>query len=276
MASDYVSTGEIQKTLLAVMVDFHNYCVNNSIDYYMISGTMLGAYRHKGFIPWDDDMDVGMTRENYERFLSSVKRDKSFIVHNYRTDSPVSFCLTRIYIDDMFIDWQMDPSLDNHLYFDIFVLDNVPEDIKSQKKQAKRIKFYKRIIYQKATYKNGNTKMKRLVKYVLHVLLFPLPYNFLVRKVDTIMQQYSHGSESEFICSMNSQYSYERQKMRRAIFGTPRLYEFEGFTFYGVEEPELYLEHLFGTDYMSLPPIEKRRKTANVYKTAKRDKAPGI
>ncbi len=229
---------------------------------------MLGAYRHKGFIPWDDDMDVGMTRENYERFLSLVASDKTFNVHNYHTESPISFCLTRIYISDMLIDWQVDPVLDNHLYFDIFVLDNVPNDTEAQKKQAERIQFYKKIINRKATYLYGDTRIKRAVKYLLHLLLLPIPYNSLVRKVDAIMRQYSSGNESEFICSMNSQYSYEKQKMKRSIFGNPKLYEFEGYSFYGVEEPELYLEHLFGSDYMTLPPIEKRRKTANVYKIA--------
>ncbi len=268
MNRDYVSTPEIQNTLLNVMIDFHAFCVKHSIEYYMIGGTMLGAYRHKGFIPWDDDMDVGMTRDHYEKFLEKVKAEKPFAVHNFRTDSPISFCLTRIYIDDMRIDWEMDPVLDNQLYFDIFVLDNVPDDVKLQKKQAYKIQKYKKIINRKATYRYGNTKLKRAIKYLIHLLLLPLPYNYLVSKVDKTMQSYSVDNKSKYICSMNSQYSYERQKMQRTIFGKPKLYEFEGHSFYGVEKPELYLEHLFGSDYMSLPPIEKRRKTANVYKVA--------
>ena len=68
---------------------------------------------------------------------------------------------------------------------------------------------------------------------------------------------------------MNSQYSYSKQRMKRTVFGKPVLYKFQGYEFFGVEKPEEYLSHLFGDDFMSLPPVEKRRSTANVYKIQK-------
>lgn len=61
---------EIQKTLFKMMEEIHRLCVDNGLKYYMVGGTMLGAVRHKGFIPWDDDMDISMPREDYDQFIN--------------------------------------------------------------------------------------------------------------------------------------------------------------------------------------------------------------
>lgn len=265
----YLSPKEIQDILIKTMNKFHSFCVSHSIPYYMIGGTMLGAYRHKGFIPWDDDMDVGMTRENYERFLDLANQTEELKVHNYKNSKNISYCLTRIYMDDYAIDSLLDPKLDPYLYFDIFVLDNVPDDVTLQRKQASKIAKIKKLIRLKSRYKDSRGVFSKLFKYLAHFLLLPVKYNWLVSKVDKTMSKYSSGVFSEYICSMNSQYSYSKQCIKRSVFGTPTLYKFEDYEFFGVEKPEEYLSHLFGKDYMQLPPIEKRRTTANVYKIEK-------
>lgn len=65
-----INTQQVQEILLQLMSEFHNFCITHNIKYYMIGGTLLGAVRHKGFIPWDDDIDVGMLRQDYEKFLA--------------------------------------------------------------------------------------------------------------------------------------------------------------------------------------------------------------
>ncbi len=69
------STRELQLKLLEIMKVFHSVCEKHSLKYFMLGGTMLGAVRHKGFIPWDDDLDIGMTRESYNKLLKIAEMD---------------------------------------------------------------------------------------------------------------------------------------------------------------------------------------------------------
>ena len=121
---------EIQRALLDVMIIFDSYCRAHSLKYYLIGGSLLGAVRHKGFIPWDDDMDVGMERKEYERFLEFAKKEPlSCELKNYRCDNHCDYVITRLYIDKTRIDNPIitHTLLDKRLYFDIFPLDYIPD-----------------------------------------------------------------------------------------------------------------------------------------------------
>ena len=99
-----INTQQVQEILLQLMSEFHNFCITHNIKYYMIGGTLLGAVRHKGFIPWDDDIDVGMLRQDYEKFLAlSSKFSKNYIISNYKTNKHANFPLTRIYVPGTYI-----------------------------------------------------------------------------------------------------------------------------------------------------------------------------
>ena len=73
MKENEILVNSIQKKLIPMFAWFHEFCVNNGLRYYALGGTMLGAVRHKGFIPWDDDIDVGMPRKDYDKFLKLCK-----------------------------------------------------------------------------------------------------------------------------------------------------------------------------------------------------------
>ncbi len=255
---------ETQEMLLRVMVDFDCFCREEDLNYYMIGGTMLGAYRHKGFIPWDDDIDVGMVRDEYEKFIAASERfGGEYEIKNYRVSDDCDYVITRIYIPGTRIE---NPSLkytnlDQRLYFDIFPLDYAPNDEQQQERQA-HLLYKMKMQKERMDFKvyNGNV-VKNSVKLVLSLVL-SLRRKHILTTLDNEMKKFSN---TNFLCSMGSQYGYKRQLFHAEVYGRPKEYEFEGHKFYGPEKPEVYLHQLYGENYMQLPSAEKRRPAMNIY-----------
>ena len=259
---------DVQALLLELMKDVHSFLEKNQLKYYLLGGSALGAIRHNGFIPWDDDIDIGMCRDDYERFLElSHEFNNKYEVVNFQRANNCDFALTRIYIPDTYID---NPSisktkLDKRLYFDIFPLDNVPSDKTELSKYEKQsVKFKKRIQRIDVRY-NDDSALKLLIKKNISLLLCPLR-NRILSSFDTLLKKY-RNCETVHICSLCSQYSFERQVMPKPVYGNPILHKFEDAEFYIPEKPEEYLTTLFGEDYMQVPPLEKRRSGYKIYLT---------
>lgn len=261
---------ELQMLLLSVIKEIHLFCVREKINYYLLGGSMLGAVRHGGFIPWDDDIDIGMPREDYEKFKSlfpkSMARDKYFLQCS-DTDQDFAPAIMRLCIRDTFMDVKSERHLKNckNSYIDIFPLDNVPNEVHKRTEQEKRITLVKRLIDLKLYHiYDNNSKFSIYVKKIVSVIMKIIPLSYLQKKLEQIMRLYQYEKCDNY-CSMASQYSYSRQTISKQIYGIPKLIKFEDTELYGSEYPEKYLAHLFGVDYMQLPPEEKRVKPQNVY-----------
>lgn len=261
-----LSLNEIQDKLYAMMCDVDDFCAEHEIKYYMLGGTALGARRHGGFIPWDDDIDIGMLREDYEKFLSVAHKLRgAFVLKNYRNDRHCDSVITRMYFLDTEID---NPAIQNRwfdkrMYFDVFPLDYVPRDIIKQKKQKAALNKLKQLVWWSMPFKHNSGAIKRIAAAVIHSLLQPF-HNVFLRKMDQIMGTYSRN-EACGICSMASQYSYEKQNMTIDVYGEPVKYKFRDREFYGPEKIDAYLQQLFGPEYLQIPPEEKRRMGFGIY-----------
>ena len=261
-----LETKEVQNTLLELMTKVHKYLDKKNIKYYMLGGNALGAIRHGGFIPWDDDIDIGLFREDYEKLISDFNDfDSDYEMINYKNSKNCDFCLSRIYFKNIVID---NPSikntrLDKRLYFDIFPIDNVPDDDNELKKYEKKISKKKMLIQRIDVRDYGNKFYIKLIKKIISITLTPFRQAIL-KSTDKLMQKYKNVNTKR-VCSLCSQYSFKRQVMDRDIYGTPILFKFENTSFYLPEKPNEYLTTLFGNDYMEIPPVEKRRKGYNIY-----------
>ncbi len=259
-----LSTEEVQNLLLNVMIVYDKFCRENNLKYYLIGGSLLGAVRHNGFIPWDDDMDVGMIRDDYEMFLKKIDSFPSqYEIKNYRNSKNCDYVITRIYINNTYIDNPIvkNNKLDHRLYFDVFPLDYVPDDLTIATKHSKHILSLKRLLAYVDVKNNGNNKLILIVKGLLASVL-RIFRNSIIRSLEHEMMKYC---DTNHICSLASQYSYKKQYFASDIYGIPIEYLFCGYHFLGPEKPENYLSQLYGSDFMLLPPLEKRRKGWDIY-----------
>ena len=257
---------EVQDKLFDMMCYVDDFCAKHQIKYYMLGGTALGARRHEGFIPWDDDIDIGMLREDYEKFISLAhKLEGDFVFKNYRNDKRCDSVITRMY----FLNTEIEnpaiehPWFDKRMYFDVFPLDYVPSEATKQEKQKDTLIRLKQLIWWSMPFRHTSSMLKRTVANIIHTCLRPL-HNVFLKKMDQVMATYNKD-EACGICSMASQYTYDRQLMAIEVYGEPVKYKFRDKEFYGPEKIDTYLEQLFGPDYMQIPPVEKRRMGFSIY-----------
>lgn len=252
----------LQLVQASIMDDIHRVCVKNNLKYYMIGGTALGAVRHKGFIPWDVDIDIAMPREDYEKFIE-IANDELEPKHEcqtYKNQKHFSSPHILIVLKNSSITFQTDllngESMRSGIYVDILPLDQVPVDTKLRKKHARELALISNIKYYKySRIYSTNGLFSRICKKIIRLVLSCLSdyrLNFIQQQ---IAQKYNNLPDTGEICSTLSHYKYEKLCMPKYIWGTPKLYDFEGRQYYGQEDINAYLTRLFG-DYMKLPSKE--------------------
>ena len=259
---------EVQGLQLELMKQLHDFLQDKHIPYYLLAGSALGAVRHNGFIPWDDDIDIGLLRADYERFLAlSDQFDGKYEIVNFKNAKNCDFGLTRIYFPDTYIDVPSisETRLDKRLYFDIFPLDRVPESEAERKKYEKKIQRKKSMLAKVDVRDYGTGKHLLLAKKIVSALLLPFRQRLLA-SFDRLMRKYEN-EDTGLVCSLCSQYSFEKQVMPKEVYGLPTLHAFEDASFYIPERIDQYLTTLYGSGYMQVPPCEQRREGHDIYST---------
>lgn len=249
-----------QQRLLVMMDWFHNYCSEHQLIYYMIGGTMLGAVRHKGFIPWDDDIDVGMPRADYTRFIDLMegKKDGNYTAESFRSKN-MDYCMpfTKVYDTSTTLVEDRNPPLKRGLFLDVFPLDGVSDTL-FWKAGYKIFRVQKNLL-SVLTAKKQKTYIAKTNYAIGLVSVIPhkgILCNRLQRQIDGFCKSapfLTDGTVANLVGSRK-----EKELLPGKVFGKPTLYAFEGREYYGVELADQYLSMLIG-DYMKLPPEKDRR-----------------
>ncbi len=252
-ASDDSMADKIHKRLLEIMKGLHQVCTENHITYYMVGGTALGARRHQGFIPWDDDVDVGMPRPDYERF-AALSRDKfpNFLElrwYQNTEDSPFQFIKLvdnrTTLIETLYANYV------EGLYIDVFPLDGTGEDRFFEKMRRKKIWALHGMIIHRCSTQFPNAPLKR----VAVKLIKKMNLDRMHERLEKELLSSDYG-----LCPKTANFLgawKDREVMEKRVFGKPVLYKFEDTEFYGPQEMDEYLTNLYG-DFMTPPPPEKR------------------
>ena len=243
---------EIQKLYVFYYGQLQAFFTKNHICFYVIAGGVLGAVRHHGFIPWDDDIDFGMFREDYEKFLSiSSQLDPSFFfVENYRNTKYVDHALTRICFKGTYFPGEnSSPKLSKELYCDLFPLDFPPASHKDQDRQSKKLSSMKRMLYFKTIGKT-HSFFKVFGLWLIRTLLIGISTARLAQKMDFLASKRYSAVDRNQVCSMMSHYSYKKQSMPSSFYGSGTFLPFENIMISVPAQYQDYLRHLYGQNYM--------------------------
>lgn len=251
---------EVQDIQIDILDSVHKFCVENGIKYYLFSGTLLGALRHKGYIPWDDDIDITMLRNDYNRFIE-LYRDNRYVVEcheksKYYEHAFMKVCDTRT----LLIEDEKNPSRAKYgVNIDVFPLDSLTDDVEDGLSLMKRIMPYGTILNIKNIVRSKKRGIgKTIVIPILQTLFKVFPNRWLFHRIDAIATTYSNNDNSKYIGQI-AHYTGKgkREITERKWFGEGIEIEFEGKKYIAPSNPACVMTRLYG-DYMKLPPVEQR------------------
>lgn len=245
---------QLQETELEILRDVADFCEKNSIRYFLCSGTLLGAIRHRGFIPWDDDIDISMPRKDFERFLAlSQSLPDRYICQATRfyPEYPIPIVKVRKKGTVMKEPMMENLNIDHGVWIDIFPIDRV-KNVEKLKKRALWINVLTTAIYSKLGIMNSE---KMGTKFLCRVLGL-----FRVKTLDrwrTRVLTSEEKSKASKYTNFVSNLGYRKLLFDEEVLFPLKKAEFEGSYFYVPNKSEEWLASAYG-DYQKLPPKEKQ------------------
>lgn len=251
---------ETQLVELEIMSNLHNYCVKHGLKYVMAYGTLLGAVRHKGFIPWDNDMDIYMPRPDFEKFLELVKSKpiaKNIEIVYYTTDSKYHYTCIRVCdmkttVNPPYIREQPEKM---GVWVDIFPVDGVWERPWAHLLQQALLWFNRIMQRVDIYYKPWDPKTpKNILKCILHKL-FPTGKNKHIRLLNYYASLCKYEEQKYVFYTIG--WSGNVRVLTKDDFDHPCELQYEDKVFFAPQNCDAYLRSMYG-DYMQLPPEDKR------------------
>lgn len=249
---------KLQLLEFKILLEFKRICEKHNLRYFLIGGTLLGAVRHKGFIPWDDDIDVGMPREDYEIFKVIAKEElgEEYFFQTYETDSGYANLFGKIRLNGTEYLEKANQHCLKHkgIWIDVMPLDKVPESKIFQNGMVFLHTLLQYLILLKYDYVIDwpVSIPKKLCFIILKIVSLITPKKYLLHLRERVCD-YSNKSESKSMLGNSD----VRKNMPITIFEKTTKLDFEGAMFSVPGDYTSYLHILYG-NYMDLPPKEER------------------
>ncbi len=247
---------QLKQAELDIFKHFLAVCEKLNLKYYLLGGTLLGAVRHRGFIPWEDDIDVGMPRKDYEIFVRSAQQylPETLFVQSILSEPTFHANFAKIRNSETtFIETTAKKLKINHgIYIDIFPLDYHPDDEKEQRIFFRRNKSLQRkiatVFYIDPSSKTFISKIRTAVLKILH----PNIHKFVLKR-EELIKSCKDGTKWANYCGAWG----KKEIVPKEWYGDGMLLDFEGLKVNAPSHYHEWLTQVYG-DYMQLPPVEKR------------------
>lgn len=219
----------------------------NNIQYFLLGGSVLGAVRHKGFIPWDDDMDIGIKRSDFQKAEALLLTLNEYVYETTENhiipDGPTGHIHL---VNEKY-------SIENSPTIDVFALDGIPDDFDEWKKIRSKANWYHLAVLNRPALNRGFIK-----QMITFILLKIIPQNIWNKiKIHSFKKITSYGvDEAPYIANFFGAWG-EKEYFPRSMFDSVTIGEFEGLKLPMPANPHEYLSQMYG-NYMELPPVEKR------------------
>lgn len=265
---DEITLKKVQKAELGILKDFMELCDRHGLEYFGIAGTGIGALRHKGFIPWDDDIDVALPRKDYELFLKYAKAELSdkYTVMNCETNENYPLITTRLMKKGTKFREHAIRNIKCELgiFLDIYPFDNISDDPKAFKKQMREAWFYSKLLILRSIpfpvlgFKGWKAKVIHAICGLVHLgmCILRISKKKLYFKCKEVSCRFNHieTARLDYLCDTTPYMNIIERKDLYPLVKLP----FEDVMLNFPGNMHRNLTNMYG-DYMQLPPPEKRK-----------------
>ena len=270
-ACDNSELRALQLVILDIARIFADICERHHLRYFMVGGTMLGAVRHRGFIPWDDDMDVAMPRADYERFLNIVRKEmpEGYSFLNYKQDDDYLRYFSRIVDERVRVtNASGSEAIVENAWLDIFPLDGLPRGAIGRMFHFWHVTawrfFYHASCFEQLVNLNrpGRPLYQRMLIRFIQISHIgrSMDSRKLLGRIERLLLKYPYDGSTHAFSLFGSYMT--REIVDERLFGTGKKYPFETLKLRGPSEADAFLRHFYG-DYMK-PPADADKDKHNI------------
>lgn len=251
----------VKRIEMEIMREIDKICRENDINYFLVGGSLLGAIRHKGFIPWDDDIDIGMLREDFEKFRKLCPKILApHLSYQSYTDEPTShYIFDKVRLKDTYFSTKFSNrfrNIENGLFVDILVYDRTANSNFFQKVHINSIRFFRRLInirWVGKARKGIHYRASKLLLPIMKKVPFPVYHRFFERA----LQMFNFKKNSKYLIDGVGQ-NLEKGPFPLSWFEELIDVQYEDMVFKAPKAYDEYLRHWYGNSYMQLLPLSSR------------------
>ena len=255
--------------MIGILDEIKAFCEVNNIPFFLTGGTLLGAIRHKGFIPWDDDIDIAMLRKDYDRFVhnfESVSGNIKILTRDF--DKGYRYTFAKAVDDSTLVIEDNDEKFPIGVYVDVFPIDSLDNNLEKCKKLVRRHHRWQKVYQLKYLH---ISKVRNWKKNALLLLIKPflrlLPDSFYIKRLQKLKMQFENNTDSKYVANLCGAWG-EKEIVSRSVFNSSVSVNFENKTYPAPIGYDELLKNLY-KDYMKFPPIDKQISHHN-YKAYKK------
>ena len=251
-----MSLDEVKKVEIDILDYISELCDQNGLRYYLMAGTLIGAVRHKGFIPWDDDIDIGMPRPDYNKLKEILKDDlheNRFKLLTYEYGN-TDYNFMKV-VDDRTILYEKYINTPTGVWVDVFPIDGLPTNSTIARLLCYKLEFWRRLLsIHNAKLDIATSKKRLLIKRLIAPVAKIFSVGFLCKKVNNVFEKYDYD-KCIYVGAVSGGFSY-KARIEKDVY-EQSFVEFEGKKYAAPAGSDRLLSKLYG-DYMQIPPVEKQ------------------